>query len=62
MKNPGNNDGDTVEFVRAMVWSRPRDGFVEFLNGRWLDYTGSRSMGQVAGGGTRLFNPMIAAH
>jgi PAS domain-containing protein len=56
-KYPAITDG-----IPTMAWSSLPDGTVEFLNGRWLDYTGSRSTGQVAGGGTRLFSPMIAAH
>jgi PAS domain-containing protein len=29
-----------IDTIRAMVWSTRPDGSAEFLNQRWLDYTG----------------------
>ena len=37
-----------VDTIRGLVWSAQPDGFVDFLNRRWCDYTGL-SMSEASG-------------
>src|SRR5580704_8251996 len=31
----------TLDLIPALAWRARADGFTEYLNGRWLDYTGA---------------------
>jgi hypothetical protein len=52
MKNSGNNDRDTADFVRAMGWSIVR--IRRNPKRRWLGFSACPSTSRVAGAGTRL--------
>ncbi len=49
MKPPEDNERIMIDSMPAMAWRCRPDGFVEFVNRRWLEYTGL-SLEQALGG------------
>jgi PAS domain-containing protein len=39
MKRSEDSERAMIDFMPAMAWRCRSDGFVEFLNQRWLEYT-----------------------
>src|ERR1700757_4266251 len=46
-----------IDAIPAMAWSTLPDGYVEFLNQRWLDYTGLSRDEAVGWGWTAALHP-----
>ena len=49
---------DVIETIPAYVWSALPDGSVDFINRRWLEFSGSPGAGDSAGVGSKPFTPM----
>ncbi len=50
-----------IDAVPALVWSARADGFAEFLNRRWLEYTGMAEKRAVGWGWMAAVHPEEAA-
>ena len=52
----------TIDTIPVLAWCNRPDGSNEFLNQRWLDYTGSQSRRRGVGVGKLRYIPMISCN
>jgi formate hydrogenlyase transcriptional activator len=57
MRKPEDGHSSIIDAIPTMAWSSRPNGFVEFVNRRWLDFTGFSPDQAIGWGGSPAFHP-----